>query len=145
MKTVAFITYNVMSGNVASGWHETRGRRALVLQNTHGAGRWGSPIGAGARASQSVTLWEQLQQSLSEVDHVVVYVGTNGSEAAVMLAAQLPADKVTFVGCDCNLYAKKVLIRAAGMSGSRWIDCACGGHGKMRDLYDSFMKTGELR
>lgn len=144
MKTAAFVTYNVMSGNIASGWHEAEGRRALVLQNTRGDGRWGNPIGATERARQSLTLWEQLQESLPSLDHVVVYVGTNGSEAAILLAAKLPAHKVTFVGCDCGLGFKKTLVAKAGMSRSRWIDCACGGHGMMRKLFDSFLATGEL-
>jgi hypothetical protein len=144
MKTAAFITYNVMDGNIASGWHEAGERRSLVLQNTRRNGSWGNPIGVAARSEQSLTLWGQLQNALPEIDHVVVYVGANGSENAIALSAQLPADKVTYVMCSCEWHAKTTLVRRAGMSASRVIDCACGGHRAMRRLYDSFMKTGKI-
>lgn len=144
MKTAAFITYNVMDGDVASGWHESGKRRALVLQNTRGEGTWGNTIGVAARRKQSRTLWQQLQNVLPEIDHVVIYVGTRGSEIAIMLSAQLPTNKVTYVMCSCGRDNKIALIRMAGMFAARRINCACGGHGTMRDLFDSFMETGEI-
>ena len=146
VKAVAFVTYNAVGDGLSSGWHGSPGRRALVLQNTKGDGSLynGSPIGAAARREQSSILWGQLQEALPELDHVVVYVGTEGSERAIALAAELTADKVTFVGCDCGLVIKTALIAAAGLIDARLVLCECGGHRTMRRLYDSFMETGEL-
>lgn len=144
-EAVAFVTYNAVGDGLSSGWHGSPGRRALVLQNTRGEGtRSTGPIGAAARREQSSILWGQLQEALPELDHVVVYVGTEGSERAIALAAQLPADKVTFVGCDCGLVIKTALIAAAGLIDAQLVLCECGGHRTMRRLYDSFMETGEL-
>ena len=84
------------------------------------------------------------RESLPNLDHVVIYVGTRGSERAIALAAELPADKVTFVGCDCRLPEKDALIDAAGLSESQRILCECGGHRTMEKLYRDFMTTGEL-
>jgi len=148
MKKIAFITYNTLSGEISSGWHDgPRGRRALILQNTKGEGsrETGAAIGEANRREQICSLWIELQKSLPELDHVVIYVGSNGSESAITLAAQLPASKVTFVGCDCGLSYKEVLIRLAGLTEAGRILCECGGHRTMEKLYLSFMKTGKLR
>lgn len=148
MKTAAFITYNQLGkGEITTGWHESDGRRALVLQNTKGEGslQVGKPIGAEKRVEQISLLWAELRKELSGLDHVVVYVGTRGSEEAIKLAAELSEEKVTFVGCDCGLPIKELLIRAAGLPKAGRILCECGGHHTMLSLYERFMATGELR
>lgn len=151
MKTCAFVTYNQLGeGNVVSGWHEENGRRALVLQNTKGRGALRGPdskggIGRDARLEQIDLLWTDLEKALPELDHVVVYVGTNGSERAIELVGQhLSADKVTFVGCDCGLPFKELLVQAAGLPKAGRILCECGGHHAMLSLYERFMATGDI-
>ena len=165
-RSIAFVTYNTVGDSLSSGWHESGDRRALVLQNTYGL-KWGSDavLGREARNLADVVLsqaervatgashlrgeignlWEQLQQALLELDHVVVYVGNRGSEYVIELAAQLPADKVTFVACDCGLTYKEALIERAGLAASELVLSECGGHRAMRRLFNSFMATGELR
>lgn len=147
MKNVAFVTYNTVGGDLSSGWYSgPEGRRALVLQNTKGDGSPSSrAIGEGNRREQIGLLWIELQKSLPELDHVVVYVGANGSESAIKLAAQLPASKVTFVSCDCGLPFKEVLIQQAGLTEATRVLCECGGHRTMEKLYLGFMGTGALR
>lgn len=156
MKNVAFVTYNTVGDELASGWHERDGRRALVLQNTKGDS-WCvdrknppkigesdySPCGDRRRAEIS-TLWIELHKALPELDHVVVYVGARGSERAIELASTLPAPKVTFVSCDCGLARKVELIVAAGLSYAGRVDCECGGRQTMRELFEGFMQSGEL-
>lgn len=151
MKTCAFVTYNQLGeGNIPSGWHEQNGYKALVLQNTKGRGALRGPdsrggIGRDSRLEQIDLLWTDLEKALPELDHVVVYVGTNGSERAIELVGQhLPADKVTFVGCDCGLPIKELLIQKAGLPTAGRMLCACGGHNAMLSLYERFMATGEL-
>lgn len=146
MQRVAFLTYNSVGSGLSNGWHEgLNGRRAFVLQNTKGEGTLDKgPIGAAKRTEQTGILWSLLQEELPNLDHVVVYVGTRGSESAITLAAKLPASKVTFVGCDCNLPLKEMLVRSAGLGEAQRLLCECGGHWTMRELFDNFLRSGEL-
>jgi 1-aminocyclopropane-1-carboxylate deaminase/D-cysteine desulfhydrase-like pyridoxal-dependent ACC family enzyme len=89
-------------------------------------------------------LWGELQRVVNDIDHVVVYVGSNGSEHAITLAAQLPSSKVTFVGCDCGLPEKEALIQASGLADAKLMLCECGGHWTMEALFQRFMETGEI-
>lgn len=153
MKNVAFLTYNTVGEGLSNGWHGSNGRRALVLQNTKGS-RWlayqgsldpdGHATEAGRVRDEISTLWDELQKGIADLDHVVVYVGSNGSEQAIALAAKLPEGKVTLVACGCGLFEKKVLARALGLANPRWVRSECGGHGTMGLLYERFMATGEL-
>jgi hypothetical protein len=157
VKAIAFVTYNTVGDDLSSGWHDSGDRRAFVIQNSRGWA-WGArenrdvPTGNSRLESGCVNrvrdeignLWGQLQTALPELDHVVVYVGSQGSERAIALAAQLPTDKVTFVGCDCGLAIKAALIVAAGFDPSKLVLCECGGRRTMRRLYNSYMETGEL-
>lgn len=163
MKTVAFVTYNTVGGNIANGWHEgAEGRRALVIQNSTG-NRWAVNAIVGPadelppdyrRSDQQFVdcvrdeigaLWGQLQQMLSDLDHVVVYVGSKGSERAIALAAQLPPSKVTFVACDCGLPIKEAMIQVAGMDAAGRVLCECGGQRTMERLFQRFMEAGVFR
>lgn len=154
MQKVAFVTYNSVGDGLASGWHGSNGRRALVLQNGSGE-RWAVDTfyrteGADYRrrnhadhvVSEIDRLWGELQQSVDDLDHIVVYVGSNGSERAIALAAQLPSSKVTFVGCGCGLPYKEAMIQTAGLAEAGRVLCECGGHRTMRMLFEQFMETG---
>ncbi len=150
MKNIAFVTYNNMGDDLAAGWHEREGRRALVLINSKGrrsaadqSDRW-SASQAGAVTREVTDLWDELDRALPELDHVIVYVGASGSEEAIRRAAGLPASKVTFVLCDCGLPAKEWLLRSQGMGIAERILCECGGRQTMRALYESFMRSGQL-
>jgi len=157
MNSCAFVTYNTVGDGLSNGWHESNGRRAFLLQNSRGQ-RWGArrepdtPSGDNRGTDEFAdrvrdeigNLWSELQEALLGIDHVVVYVGSRGSERAIALAAQLPASKVTFVGCDCGLSYKEVLVQAAGLGEARRLLCECGGHRTMEELFERFMATGAL-
>lgn len=147
MNNVAFLTYNTVWNDLSNGWHEfPNERRLFVLQNTKGDGSLatGKPIGADRRREEIEALWIQLQQELSGLDHVVIYLGARGTERAIELARQLPASKVTFVSCGCGLPVKEVLIQGAGLTDCGRILCECGGHQTMAALAELFLATGEL-
>jgi hypothetical protein len=156
MEKVAFITYNSVGDGLPNGWHGANGRRALVLQNTKGMLRAVDPKNppkdskgsyrpcGDLRRNEIAALWTELQKSLAELDHLVVYVGAGGSEEAIRLAAALPASKVTFVACDCNLPYKELLIMASGLDEAGRVLCECGGRETMNVLLDTFMATGSL-
>lgn len=146
MEKVAFVTYNLLgNGSIASGWHESGNCRALVLQNTKGRGRFLNTLSSGERRDEIGILWDELQGVLPELDHVVVYVGAGGSEAAIAMAAQLAVSKVTFVLCDCGFPAKMGMIAGAGLQDAKVVLCECGGHRTMEMLFQSFMVYGALR
>jgi hypothetical protein len=152
-----FVTYNTVGEGLASGWHDgPSGRRALVLQNSKGEA-WGAADPAtydytpsegdglvARRDAEIRNLWGQLREALPELDHLVVYVGANGSQRAIAMAAVLPATKVTLVGCDCGIRLKTDLARSHGLAKAAWVDCECGGHRTMRKLFEAFMETGTL-
>jgi hypothetical protein len=157
MERVAFLTYNQIGDGIANGWHESNGRRAFVLQNKRES-RWGArrnpdtPSGdqrltdeyADRVRDEIGALWDELQGELPNLDHVVVYVGSRGSEQAIALARQLPASKVTFVACDCGLPVKEICIQMAGLAEAGRVLCECGGHHTMMSLFEDFMAGGAL-
>ncbi|MBX9670149.1 MAG: hypothetical protein K2X93_21290, partial [Candidatus Obscuribacterales bacterium] len=89
-------------------------------------------------------LWDELDRMLPELDHIVVYVGANGSEEAIRRAAVMPPEKVTFVLCDCNLREKERVICTSGMSTARTVMCECGGRHTMRALFERYIKSGTV-
>lgn len=154
MNVVAFVTYNNLGGAAGNGWHEQNGRKALVLQGTTGrpwladqTARKGS-----AQFAQDVELvgntiddlWSQLSASISDLDQVVVYVGDSGSENAIELAAQLPAEKVTFVLCSCGRSAKISRIQGKGLATASIVSCECGGRSTLGSMFRRFMDQGQL-
>lgn len=160
MQKVAFVTYNSVGKNLPSGWHGQNGRQALVLQNSKGE-RWAvnELIGRGdvppdyerrdAKYTDLVkdeigNLWVELQKALPELDHIVVYVGSSGSELAIQLASQLPAEKITLVGCHCGLPKKEAMVQTFGLGSCRRMLCECGGQRTMGQLFGAYMATGEL-
>ena len=142
---------------MADGWHVKDDRRAFVLQNTNGH-KWGARTDpkvpsddnrtndetAERVAGQIAGLWDQLLQEVTQLDRVVIYLGSRGCERAIALAGQLPASKVMFVGCDCGLPIKEALVQVAGLGKARRLLCECGGHATMQKLYKNFLNTGSL-
>jgi hypothetical protein len=156
MNNVAFVTYNSIGRNLPSGWHERGDRRALLVQGSENGG-WAVDQFYNADPesydrSEHVdhvrgtisNLWGTLQKALAELDHVVIYVGSHGSEQAIELASELPASKVSFIGCDCGLPIKEAMIQAAGLADAGRFLCECGGRRTMKALFELFMDTGVL-
>lgn len=146
MNSVAFLTYNTVWEDLSNGWHKfPNGRRIFVLQNTKSGGTLATgPIGVDRRQEEIETLWGQLQQELSTLDHVVIYLGARGTERAIELARELPASRVTFVSCMCGIPTKESLIQEAGLTDCGRILCECGGHQTMVALAELFVATGTL-
>lgn len=129
MKNIALVSYNSICLGQQSGWQEQEDRRALVIQN-YGA-YW-------------MVKEDSFIKSLSELDHIVVYVGARGLHDALKLASPLPPEKVTFVLCPCDLGEKYLSISRAGFRQSQQISCECGGLLTMNKLLTNFLETGQL-
>lgn len=162
MNRVAFVTYNSVGEGLSNGWHEgPEGRQAYVLQNSTG-NRWAVealfsnaddvPDGYSRSQGKYVDhvrneidgIWRQLQEALSTLDHIVIYLGSRGSELAIELASSLPTSQVTFVGCKCGLPHKEGLIQQSGLADVGRLLCECGGRRTMRALFECFMTSGQL-
>lgn len=148
MNSIALVSYNQIGGGNKTGWQKEGGRRALVIQNSKGeqfAATYAGERGDNEVRREINTAWDTLQGSLKELDQVVVYVGTSGSERAIELAAQLPPEKVTFVLCDCGLHGKRALINQSGLGMARQILCECRGVHTMGRILSSFLATGRFQ
>lgn len=143
-KKVGFITYNFLSG-VDSGWTHRNGRSALVVHNTNGRGSLAE--GRRTRSTEEIqadiaSIWGTLEKSLPELDHLVVYVGSNGSEKAIELAAKVPVEKLTFIGCSCGTSEKDAMLSAVGLGSARRFGCECGGHHTMKAMIAKHLAEG---
>ncbi len=147
-KTALFLTYNTVgkSGSYG-GMVERNGHQAVIVQHPKGE-TWGGCGRANEKnpGSKCAGLVHTLYGSAlrhEDVDYVVVYVGDRGSEGAVHMVSDLPANKVLFVLCNCNLGYKLGLIQNS-LPGAPYRVCECGGHATMQKVLEEFLDTGSL-
>lgn len=82
-------------------------------------------------------------EELATIDFVVVYVGANGSQGAIELAAKA-GEKARFVMCDCNLGIKLSMIASSMGKITPFLECECGGRETMARLVEEFLETGNV-
>lgn len=148
---IAMISYNTFVKGSENGWKEGNGGSILLLQNQNGSA-WGLPQfvppQSGAQFCRDMIncLWDKLREVLPTIDKVIFYVGSNGAERAIELAAEngLTPDRAIFVFCDCNYSVKAELIRSRGFSCSKVVGCERGGYSTMRRIYNDFLAEGKL-
>ena len=160
MPRIAFLTYNsVGDPPVRDGWHENADRKALVLQNTRGH-RWAviesagptRPDGydrddsqhVGAVTSQIDTLWAELVRDIEIFDHIVIYVGATGSQRFIELARGIDPERLTFVGCRCDIELKMAAVERAGLSGAMRLPCECGGRRTLGGMLESYLHGPDI-
>ena len=156
---IALVSYNIFLDDEESGWKSQGDNSVYLLQNSgHGYRvcdeKFAAPQGAKRDAEDSIALvqsqinkhWQILADILSELDFVVVYIGTHGAERAIELAhaRQLDPQKVIFVLCDCKKKAKLELLGQFGFARSQRITCECGGHESMRRIYHHILDDGKI-
>lgn len=142
------LTYNTVgrTGAFPNGWHQNGDHAVLVASHPRGQ-VWGV-VGKNAHdqahscASTIQEAFQQIEGDLEQLDCVLVYVGDSGSEGAVSLVSRLPASKVHFVLCRCNIAAKMQLIHSMGLGASRTTLCECGGHATLERLVRQFLQDG---
>lgn len=145
-RKVAFVTYNTLP-DLQNGWLERGEHAALIAQDTNGRGvlsdgnRTRSPEEIGEEIER---LWGQLDVALPELDRLVVYVGASGSLRAIQLAAKVPIQKLTFIGCGCGLDEKEAMIQEFGLGAADRRLCECGGHRTMAAMVNVFLETGTV-
>ena len=147
---IGILTYNTV-GNppiLQNGWNGEDDRKIFVASHPRGQ-VWGAGSGtkhdtARVVSSAVAESFQQIETILEELDRLYVYVGDSGSEGAVQLAAQLPAHKVTFVFCSCNMATKQSTLRYAQMQDSDVVRCECGGHRTLASIATRFQQSGVM-
>ncbi len=149
---IAMISYNMFVIREANGWKTNGDNAVLLLQNTSGK-TWGltqfglTPREWSNEAGAIVDpLWKQLESELPTIEKVVFYVGSDGAERVIELAADhgLTPDRAVFVCCSCNARTKREVISSRGFSGSPILHAVCGGHDEMRNIYNNVLNHGNL-
>jgi hypothetical protein len=150
---IAMVSYNAIHGAVP-GWNISGINEVLVLQNSKGE-EFAAYQGINSKEefdkgteivkNEIKNSWGVLRESIPTLDHLFLYIGVNGSEEAIRLATkELPPEKVTYVLCSCNIFAKEKLISESGHKDARRISCQCGGQEDLGNILQKFLKTGSL-
>jgi hypothetical protein len=148
------ISYNTFVRGISNGLQHKGNNSVLLLQNENGD-EWGAgkvesieELGSTKVACQKQInqLWIQLVAELPVLEKVIFYVGAEGSEKTIELAAQngLAPERAVFVLCDCGIDIKLHIIRSFGFSDSQIIMCECGGHDTMFQIYHSVLEQGRI-
>ena len=136
---IGIITYNCIGkGQYDNGWMNKNSKKYLIIQNGHKS-HWAassndSKLNKKTRAGTVEYLLEGNMEVLKQLDHVFLYVGSNGAEVAIKLTKEIPAEKLTYVMCSCNSSTKKDLIKKYGHKDSEVLGCECGGHYTLEKL-----------
>ncbi|MBI2645133.1 hypothetical protein HYW94_03095 [Candidatus Uhrbacteria bacterium] len=146
--TAVFLTHTTLGmGIYHTGMEKSvfeNGRRAFVLQGLMSMDLFGPCRSGGEEyVCEAIDyLFNELFNWSGTIDHLVVYVGAQGYESAIMFAAKFPHDKVTLVTCPCNTHEKAEVMARASFKKLHIVRSECGGWITMERLFHGFMDTG---
>ena len=152
MEKVAFVTYNKIGSDYGppeykNGIIKTESKEIHIFQNERETfAEWereGSPMGEAmahaARTAAARAVTGKLR--LEELDRIYLYVGASGGEKAIEQTRDLPASKLTYVMCDCDMKHKLNLIRVIGNADARVIRSECGGNFTLETVLKKELKS----
>lgn len=130
-KRVAIVTYNrIGEGQYDNGVITGDGVELFVAQNGHKS-KWAVSRDSSCEEKEETRVRMARRVisdlNLADMDHVYIYVGSNGGEEMIRQTRDLPAGKITYVMCDCSWSAKRRLINELGNAAADVIECECGG------------------
>lgn len=144
IRKVAILTYNrIGSGKYDNGVVSGPNALLFVAQNDE-KGKWSSP--SGTPSEQSAKIKADLAKNLIErfnltdMDHIYIYVGTEGGEEMIKRSKKLAPEKVTYVMCRCNWGFKISLIKKFGHQNPKIISCECGGRETLAKIAEELLK-----
>jgi hypothetical protein len=79
---------------------------------------------------------------LTDMDRIFLYVGNEGGEEAIRQTASIPAEKITYVMCNCNWSRKQRMIREHGNAAARIQSCECGGRETLERILKGLLARG---
>lgn len=130
LEKIAIVTYNrIGDGRYDNGVIKSGNKEIYISQNGHCA-KWAiepytseRPNEIRARAAKTV-----LQQvNLEDMDYIYLYIGAGGGEETIKETRNIPAEKLTYVMCDCNYSHKRRRIKECGNEKADIQWCECGG------------------
>jgi len=127
---IAIITYNrIGEGGYRNGRFVCDDKEIFIAQNGHRS-KWAAGGGSDeekrktrSRAAASVAK----QVTLSDMNHIYLYVGATGGEEAIRQTAGILAEKITYVMCNCSSEKKRRMIKEFGNKDAKIVWCECGG------------------
>lgn len=147
---VAMMSYNTFVPGQTNGWAAKGNNAVLLLQNERGD-LWGIetlPMAQGIAKCRGLidNLWTQLEAELPTLDAFMFYVGAEGAEHVIELAAQhgLKPEKANFILCKCQYGMKRGMIQNLGFGSSLVINCECGGQTTMGRIFREILEQGQL-
>lgn len=128
---IAIVTYNrIGEGQYENGLMEREDKQIYIAQNGHRS-KWTADSSNSSsekeRARRSVAGYVVNSLELADMDQIYLYVGSNGGEEAIRQTSKIPAEKITYVMCDCNWSGKTAMISEYGNSKAKIQGCECGG------------------
>jgi hypothetical protein len=140
MPKIAIVTYNrIGEGQYENGLMQREDKQIYIAQNGHrskwAAGNDSSPEdGEARRRRESVVGYVIKSIDLKDMDQIYLYVGNNGGEEAIRQTAEIPAEKITYVMCDCNWCQKIGMISKYGNKAAKVQSCECGGRSTLERI-----------
>lgn len=138
MASVLFITYRTLpyTNGLNIGVHDVYVHSGTVY---HPARSTDQVIDEIRRISEIVT------PEITMYNKIVLYIGATGSEEMINIVRGIPAEKVVFVTCDCDLYQKRELFDDAGFSESEVVLCDCRDSKVMPELITAYLHQKNLK
>lgn len=142
-KKVAIVTYNrIGEGQYDNGRISGKSVDLYVAQNGHKSKWAANPDCGGKEEARSRTAKSVVRQvELTDMDHVYLYVGSDGGEEMIRATRELPAENITYVLCDCNWGHKRNMINSFGHGSSKVIECECGGRGTLAGIAAKLLES----
>ena len=143
VEKIAFVTYNrIGEGQHNNGVFNINGREIYIAQSGHKS-EWIADMNCSFDRAEETRKWGAKsvtrRHDLGDMDHVFLYVGSDGGEEAIKQTRDISADKITYVLCRCNLDSKKQMINDFGNADAKIVESYCGGHDTMKSLLDKYL------
>ena len=137
---IAIVTYNrIGEGQYENGLMERGDKQIFIAQNGHRS-KWAAESNSSSDEKEarrrSVAGYVAKSVDLADMDQIYLYVGSSGGEEAIRQTAQIAAERITYVLCDCNWSKKTRMIQEHGNGNAKILGSECGG----RDTLERILK-----
>lgn len=146
---IAIVTYNrIGEGQYENGLMQRDNKEIYIAQNGHRS-KWTADSHDTDEEKEarriSVARYVTRALELSDMDQIYLYVGNQGGEEAIRQTATIPAEKITYVMCDCNWSKKKNMISALGNTQAKIQSCECGGRETLERILKKILENSGVK
>lgn len=143
---IAIVTYNrIGEGQYENGLMQRENKQIYIAQNGHRS-KWAAPGNSGLSDDEKAEIRARTAKyvakdiELEDMDQIYLYVGNDGGEEAIRQTAKIPAEKITYVMCDCNWGRKQKMINSLGNTAAKIQGCECGGRSTLERILKELIK-----